>query len=158
MKTIEVLSIIFMMLAFYAPVFAHCEIPCGIYDDEMRIKMIAENITTIEKSMKQIIELSKEGDKNYNQIVRWIDNKERHAEKLQEIVWQYFMTQRVKPAIDEDESVRKTYLKKLELLHQMLYHAMRAKQTTDLEHVRNLRALLDDFERVYFGREENTLK
>ncbi|MDY6953871.1 MAG: superoxide dismutase [Ni], partial [Thermodesulfobacteriota bacterium] len=33
---------------------AHCEIPCGIYDDQMRIDMIAEHITTIEKSMKQI--------------------------------------------------------------------------------------------------------
>jgi len=153
MKTIEVLSIIFTMLAFSAPVFAHCEIPCGIYDDEMRIKMIAENITTIEKSMNKIIELSKEGDKNYNQLVRWIDNKERHADKIQEIVWQYFMTQRVKPAIDEDESVREMYFKKLELLHLMLYHAMLAKQTTDLAHVRSLRALLEDFDKAYFARE-----
>ena len=38
--------------------FAHCEIPCGIYDDEMRIKMLAEHVTTIEKSMAQIQELS----------------------------------------------------------------------------------------------------
>ncbi len=158
MKTIEVLTIIFTLLAFYAPVFAHCEIPCGIYDDEMRIKMIAENILTIEKSMKQIIELSKEGDKNYNQLVRWIDNKERHAEKLQEIVWQYFMTQRVKPVSPDDESAHKKYLKKLELLHQMLYHAMKAKQTTDLEHVRSLNALLSDFDAAYFAREEKTLK
>ena len=36
---------------------AHCEIPCGIYDDEMRFGMMAEHITTIEKSIKQIIEL-----------------------------------------------------------------------------------------------------
>jgi nickel superoxide dismutase len=28
---------------------AHCEIPCGIYDDEMRINMVLEHIATIEK-------------------------------------------------------------------------------------------------------------
>ena len=39
--------------------FAHCEIPCVIYDDEMRIRIINEHIVTVEKSMKQIIELEK---------------------------------------------------------------------------------------------------
>ena len=33
---------------------AHCEIPCGIYDDQLRAKLIAEHATTIEKSMKKI--------------------------------------------------------------------------------------------------------
>ena len=37
--------------------WAHCEIPCGIYDDHMRIHMIEEHITTIEKSMQQIVVL-----------------------------------------------------------------------------------------------------
>ena len=38
---------------------AHCEIPCGIYDDQLRTQLIAEHATTIEKSMKKINELSK---------------------------------------------------------------------------------------------------
>jgi len=54
---------------------AHCEIPCGIYDDQMRIRFIAEDITTIEKAMKQIDELSAKVPLNYNQLVRWISNK-----------------------------------------------------------------------------------
>ena len=76
---------------------AHCEIPCGIYTDDMRIKMILEDIATIEKSMKKINELSKDPAKNSNQLVRWINNKEHHADKIQEVVTQYFMTQRIKP-------------------------------------------------------------
>jgi nickel superoxide dismutase len=40
--------------------FAHCEIPCGIYDDHARIHMILEHVTTIEKSMNQITAISKE--------------------------------------------------------------------------------------------------
>ena len=32
-------------------VFSHCEVPCGIYGDPMRLDVMAEHVTTIEKSM-----------------------------------------------------------------------------------------------------------
>jgi len=37
-----------------------------------------------------IIKLSNEETINYNQIVRWVNNKEDHANKLQDIVSQHF--------------------------------------------------------------------
>jgi len=123
--------------------FAHCEIPCGIYDDEMRIKIINEHIVTVEKSMDQIIKLEKEEHHNSNQLVRWIMNKEHHAGEIQEIVTQYFMTQRIK--LDT-----KNYEKKLGLLHQMLIYSMKCKQTTDLANVTKLKDLVNDFEALYF--------
>lgn len=123
---------------------AHCEIPCGIYDDEMRVKMIAEHITTIEKSMKKILDLSRQKPINYNQLVRWVSNKEHHANELQHIVTQYFMTQRIK--LDT-----KDYVKKLGVLQKMLIYAMKCKQTTDLSHVSTLRSLLKEFQGLYFG-------
>jgi len=135
------------------PVRAHCEIPCGIYEDHMRVAMIAEHITTIEKSMQQISELAGAGEKNYNQLVRWIANKEEHAGKIQEIVHQYFLTQRVKPAAPDDVEGYAKYVKQLTLLHQMLISAMKSKQTTDLGHVETLRSLLHEFEAAYFGPE-----
>ena len=49
------------------PVKAHCEIPCGIFGDSMRIAMIYEDIETIEKSMNEINNLSTAGNENYNQ-------------------------------------------------------------------------------------------
>lgn len=121
---------------------SHCEIPCGIYDDHMRITMLQEHITTIEKSMGMIIDLEK--GENSNQLVRWVMNKESHAEKFQEIVTQYFFTQRIKP----DE---KDYTAKLSMLHQMLVFSMKCKQTTDLNHVAKLRSLVSDFEKLYFA-------
>ena len=106
--------------------------------------MIAEHITTIEKAMNKIMELSKEKDKNYNQLVRWISNKEEHATKVQEIVTEYFMTQRIKPGQDK-------YAEKVIVLHKMLLAAMKCKQTTDIAHVEALRAHLKEFEKLYFG-------
>jgi nickel superoxide dismutase len=125
--------------------YAHCEIPCGIYDDEMRIKIINEHIVTVEKSMKQIIELEKEKHHNSNQLVRWIMNKERHADEIQEIVSQYFMTQRIKLDMEN-------YEKQLGLLHQMLIYSMKCKQTTDLNNVNKLKRIIDDFEALYFKK------
>ena len=123
---------------------AHCEIPCGIYDDRMRTETIAEDATTVEKAMKMIDELSKEEPVNYNQLVRWITNKEEHADRIQHAVSQYFMTQRISPGTDN-------YEKKVVVLHKMLVAAMKCKQTTDLSHVETLRALLKEFEILYFG-------
>ena len=100
-----------------------------------------------------IVELSQEGEKNYNQLVRWITNKEEHAQKIQEIVNQYFLTQRVKPVEPEKAEEYAKYVKQVTLLHQMLVSAMKTKQTTDLAHVEKFRALLLDFELTYFGPE-----
>ena len=125
--------------------YAHCEIPCGIYDDEMRIKIINEHIVTVEKSMKRIIELEKDEHHNSNQLVRWIMNKEHHADEIQEIVSQYFMTQRIKLDMEN-------YEKQLGLLHQMLIYSMKCKQTTDLTNVTKLKSIVDDFEALYFKK------
>lgn len=122
---------------------AHCEIPCGIYGDEMRIQMILENASTIEKSMQQITALEQEEPVNSNQLVRWVVNKEDHANQLQEIVSQYFMTQRIAPG-DKD------YQAMLTTLHQMLISSMKCKQTTDLSHVEKLRQQVSAFEKLYF--------
>jgi len=132
-----------IVLSNVAKISAHCEIPCGIYDDELRIKLIAEHATTIEKSMKLIIELSEKDPVNHNQLVRWISNKETHADEIQHIVTQYFMTQRIKPDV-------KSYEEELSLLHKMLISTTKCKQTTDLEHVGSIRTLLKKFEDLYF--------
>ena len=129
--------------------FAHCEIPCGIYDDKVRVDLLKEHITTIEKSMNQIIELSKSGDKNYNQLVRWVSNKEKHAEEFQYIVTQYFMTQRIK--LPADDAGRSAYVKKVTMLHEMLVFAMKCKQTTDVGNCSKLKTLVDNFATAYFG-------
>ncbi len=131
-------------------VYSHCQVPCGIYGDEARFDTMAEHITTIEKSMKQITELSKQEPANMNQVVRWVENKEVHADKLSEIVTYYFMAQRVKPADKSDAGAYQKYVEKLTSLHQILVFSMKAKQTTDLSNVEKLKTLLQEFRSAYF--------
>ncbi len=121
---------------------AHCQIPCGIYDDAARITLMKEHVTTIEKSMKEIHTLKADSPQNINQLVRWVNNKEEHADKLTEIVTYYFLAQRIKPGTDH-------YDAQLKALHGMMIAAMKAKQSVDLEQVQALRALIAEFETLY---------
>jgi len=142
-KKVHIILTVFIVLFSGSLAWSHCEIPCGIYDDEMRIHMVAEHITTIEKAMKEIIRLQAEEPKNYNQLVRWIVNKEEHATTLQDIITQYFMTQRIK--IDDDN-----YNAKLAVLHKIIVYAMKCKQGLELKHIGTLRNLLESFSHMYF--------
>jgi len=125
--------------------------PCGIYDDAAGIALLEEHINTIEKSMRKIEDLSQERKVNYNQLTRWVNNKELHAQYIQDIVAQYFLTQRIKPAGRDDPVAYKKYTTELNLLHQMLMYAMKAKQTTDTNIAQRLRSLLGRFKSVYFN-------
>jgi nickel superoxide dismutase len=130
---------------------AHCQIPCGIYDDELRVQLIEEHITTVEKSMNQIVALGKESPVNYNQLVRWIDNKEQHAQEIQDIVADYFLCQRIKMPESKDGKPWEQYVAQLTTLHQIQVAAMKAKQTTDLANVEALKSLVAAFRTAYFG-------
>ena len=131
--------------------FAHCQIPCGIYDDGARFALLEEHVTTIEKAMKTLEELSGAQSPNYNQIVRWVRNKEHHADEISEIVTYYFMAQRVKPAEKKSEESYSKYVDELTSLHQMVVYSMKVKQTTDLKNVDRLRALIRQFKASYLG-------
>ena len=143
MKKIAVVLILTVALASIAG--AHCQIPCGIYDDAARIAMLKEHVTTIEKSMNEIAKLPADSPENINQLVRWVNNKDEHADQLTEIVTYYYLAQRIKPD-------RENYEAKLKALHSMMIAAMKCKQTVDLKNVEELKALIQEFDGLYFGK------
>ena len=150
LSALALLSLIMMPIQ---PASSHCQVPCGIYDDQMRFDLVSEHITTIEKSMNSIVALEQEAPANHNQIVRWVNNKEYHADEIANIVSYYFLAQRIKPADPKDAVALKVYKQKLMLLHEMIIYAMKAKQTTDLANVEKLRSVWQEFHDLYFGPE-----
>lgn len=151
-KFLTLIFFLTLIILSQSTIFPHCEVPCGIYNDEMRFTMLIENIQTIEKAMQQVIQLSEESPQNMNQAVRWIMNKEKHAEEIQNIISQYFLTQRIKNVESGDEQAAEKYIEKLTLCHQILVYAMKTKQTTDLDNVKKLTSLVGKFKKVYFTK------
>lgn len=129
------------------PILGHCQIPCGIYNDAARFTELAEHITTIEKSMKLIGELQAKPTENANQLIRWVMNKEQHADAITEILTKYFLQQRVKT--DEADTDAKSYHAKLAAIHKMMVLSMKAKQTIDSAHTDALKKTLHDFQHLY---------
>mgnify|MGYP001561610698 CR=1 FL=1 len=149
MRRFSLWAAVACVLAMPQMVHSHCEIPCGIYGDDGRFTSILEDITTIEKSMKMINDLSADAGKNMNQLVRWVNNKEVHADKIREVVSQYFLAQRIKEPADGDLAAEKTYHAKLATLHQMIRTAMKCKQTTDVAQAKKLHDLTHAFQKMY---------
>ena len=147
----KLISSVSFILIISSTLYAHCQVPCGIYDDALRIVQIKEDVTTIWKAMKQINELSKNGSgaQTMNQMVRWVTTKEEHAKHIQTVVSDYFMAQRIKPK-DKGKSGRQKYVDQTLVLHQVIVAAMKCKQTTDLSSCDTLSDLIEVFSNSYF--------
>jgi nickel superoxide dismutase len=130
--------------------FSHCQVPCGIYDDAARIKQIQEDITTIQKAMKNINELSnnKTVPQDLNQLVRWVNTKEEHAQHIQDVIMQYFLAQRVKPKNVNDEGYTK-YVSLTISCQKIIFHAMKCKQNTEVSYseilLKEVNLLIDSY-------------
>jgi len=132
-----------------APLLSHCQIPCGIYDDEARISEMLEDTQTVEKAMTQIAELSGKDDaQSQNQLTRWILNKESHASNIITIVAEYFLTQKLADVAPDAEGYDE-YLTKLATHHAVMRAAMKAKQNVGAEYVTALRERVQALGQVY---------
>jgi len=122
---------------------AHCQVPCGIYADDNVFVGLEKDVETITKAMKMI----NDDKTNKQQLVRWVNNKESHAQNIQDVASAYFLAQRVK--LPEAGKADEKYAKKLALLHQLTVYAMKCKQTSDTANAEKLAKALADFKTLY---------
>ena len=124
---------------------AHCEVPCGIYDDGARFKRMMEDQSTIAKAIAGITSLADANDATgHNQLARWVATKESHATNIQHVIAQYFMTQRLKAADPQ-------YVEKLTAAHAVMVAAMKCKQAADPATAEALDNAIHDFQHAYGG-------
>ncbi len=122
---------------------AHCEVPCGIYDDPARFQSMLEDSETIAKGIQALQDLAgTPNPQNINQMGRWITTKEDHATKIQHTIAQYFLTQRIKPEA-------KNYVDQLKTAHAVMVAAMKCKQSADPATVDTLLKAINDFRQAY---------
>jgi len=134
---------------FSAPPFLHnCQVPCGIYGDQLRFEQLLEDTKTIAKAQGQINELapSAKTGQDTNQLVRWVVTKETHAGSIQNCIADYFLAQRIK-----SDSPR--YTDQLKAAHTVTVAAMKCKQSTDAATASALEKAIHDLYRAYEGKE-----
>lgn len=143
---IYLISLCFLLLG--SALNAHCQIPCGIYDDNARITLLFEHAKTIRKSVNKINSIEDSKNPN-NQLTRWVMNKEKHATEIQEIMNSYFLAQRIKLPKKDDKKSLKHYQKLLASSHKIIVAAMKTKQTSNLNTVDFLTSSIEAFKAVY---------
>lgn len=134
--------------AFTSLAMAHCQVPCGIYGDQLRFEQMLGDEHTIAKAQAQINEMT-EGEitaQKVNQMARWVAAKEDHATKIQNTIAAYFMAQRIK-------ADNKNYVKQLTAAHAVMVAAMKCKQSADPATAEMLEKKIFDLYRAYEGKE-----
>ncbi|BDQ35845.1 hypothetical protein SYK_02050 [Pseudodesulfovibrio nedwellii] len=107
----------------------HCQVPCGIYDDNARVVAMMEDVTTVRKAVTMLNELVAKTDvQSKQQFTRWVMNKETHSQRIISAIADYFLTQRVKPD-------QKDYVERLKKHHAVIVAAMKVKQNATMEPV-----------------------
>jgi nickel superoxide dismutase len=123
--------------------WSHCQVPCGVYGDSARFTQMLEDQTTIAKAIDQISDLAGKKDvKSANQLNRWVAAKEDHASKIQKIIAEYFLSQRIKSSSDNYDGLLKG-------AHTVMVAAMRCKQGVDAKSADYLKASIEGFQMVY---------
>ena len=143
-------------VALVACVNAHCQVPCGIFDDPAFVAEIRQHAATISKAMAQITDLSSATTPlAFNQMTRWVNNKESHAEKIITAVSEYSLCQRVKPfgTPGSPFASQEDYVDALLAHHAVMTAAMKAKQNVDASFAEALDHAIDDVSKMYLPAE-----
>ncbi|MFK8110784.1 MAG: superoxide dismutase [Ni] [Rubripirellula sp.] len=143
----SILSVV-ALCTFASIAMAHCQVPCGIYGDQLRFQQMLEDEHTISKAQLQLHELTG-GDVDaqaVNQLSRWVTTKEEHATKIQNTITAYFLAQRIKP--DNPE-----YVNQLKAAHAVIVAAMKCKQSADPATAELLEKSIFALYKAYEGKE-----
>ena len=143
MKIVQ-FAVYFFTLGFFASLLSgHCQVPCGIYDDASRVQQMLEDVSTIHKSIDEIYKLNDEKDvQSAQQLIRWVKNKEIHADKIINTISDYFLTQRVKPSSED-------YLLRLSEHHAVIILSMKVKQKADAKIAEDLKQAVEALSKYY---------
>ena len=124
---------------------AHCQVPCGIYNDSARVESMLEDAATITKATTMLAELAGKTDaQSINQSTRWVMNKEKHAQNIITTISDYYLTQRVKPSQSD-------YTERLVKHHAVILAAMKAKQNADSKYATTLAESIKALSAYYPG-------
>lgn len=124
---------------------AHCQMPCGIYHDDMVYDQIDQFVETVYKGITVMNESKFSTVKDKNEFVRWVGEKEKSCCEAANLITVYFLQQKIKPG--EDDTV-----KRLVSAHNLLFLLVAIKQNPDLEYVKQFNAEWEKF-KLMFHRE-----
>jgi nickel superoxide dismutase len=130
-----------LLKTFIKPVYAHCDVPCGIYETDTMTHAAATCVKMIEK-MQALHDAEGEKSDGHNNFIRMVMTKEKHAQLCKDqiyILWSDYF----KPE----------HLEKFPDLHDKLWRAAKqcgkVKQTVSMEEAQALVQMVGDITKMF---------
>ncbi len=130
-----------MISNFLKPVYAHCDVPCGIYETDSMTHAAATCKRMVEK-YNEIGEIDSKNPEQMNTAMRCVMTKEKHAQKCKDelyLLWSDYF----KPE----------HLKKFPDLHDKFWQATKqcgkVKQTISLEECEKLQKMVKEISQMF---------
>jgi nickel superoxide dismutase len=139
------IGLIGVSMLFQGNLSAHCQMPCGIYHDDMVYDQIDQFVETVYKGISVLNEGRFTSVRDKNEFIRWVAQKENCCNEAAEIITTYFLQQKIKP--DEPDTA-----KRLASAHKLLFLLVAIKQNTDLDFVKQFNEEWEKF-KLMFHRE-----
>ena len=124
---------------------AHCQMPCGIYHDNMVYDQIDQFVETVYKGITVLNDSKFSTPKERNEYIRWVGEKESSCNNVAELILTYFLQQKIKPG-------EAATVKRLTCAHNLLFLLVAIKQNTDIDTVKQFNGEWERF-KLMFHRE-----
>lgn len=117
-----------LLIATSGGLHGHCQMPCGIYHDDMVYDQIDQYVETMHKGISELKVSKFDTVQEKNQFIRWVMQKEKMSDQVSELIMTYFLQQKIKP--DEKDTAEKVVA-----AHKLLFLAVCIKQVPELKTV-----------------------
>lgn len=121
---------------------AHCQMPCGIYHDDMVYDQIDQYIETMTKAITVLTENKFSTVQERNEFVRWVVEKEEASDEVARILTNFFLQQKIKP--NEDDTTKRVIS-----AHKLLFYLVAIKQTVDLKYLNDFYEEWENFKLMF---------
>ena len=146
MKKKAFLAGVFAILMHCGNLSAHCQLPCGIYHDDMVFEEIDQYVETMYKGISVMNDNKFGTPTEKNQFTRWVINKEESTNGIATRMCEYFLQQKIKPGEDDTE-------KKIISIHKMLFLLVAIKQNVDIEIVKQFNKEWENFKLMFHSHD-----
>lgn len=119
------------LLLLHSQLISHCQMPCGIYHDDMVFDQVDQYIETMAKGISVMNDDKFKNSHDYNEFIRWVILKENSSDDVADILTEFFLQQKIKPGEDDTP-------KRLAAVHKLLFLLVAIKQNSDMK-------ILNDF-------------
>lgn len=121
---------------------AHCQMPCGIYHDEMVFNQIDQYIETMYKGITELKNSKFSNPLERNNFIRWVSLKDSASDEMANLITEYFLQQKIKPG--EPDTT-----KRLVSAHKMLFELTAIKQNVDLKMIEDFADEWENFKQMF---------